>query len=107
MLPSVHQSKDEEMLRECDEYIARLRLSIDMRIAKMREINEVISGDQIWTMISHSLETFSLLDVRDTLILSYLKFHSKPLLNLNTAALTCSILREVELLEKLISFFIN
>ncbi|KAL5263258.1 hypothetical protein ACHWQZ_G008592 [Mnemiopsis leidyi] len=55
-------SKDEEMLRECDEYIARLRLSIDMRIAKMRDINDNISSDQIWTLISHSLETFSLLD---------------------------------------------
>lgn len=61
---SSNHSKDEEMLRECDEYISRLRLSIDMRIEKMRKINETISSDQIWTLISHSLETFSLLDVR-------------------------------------------
>ena len=73
---SVTQSKDEEMLRECDEYIARLRLSIDMRIAKMREINDSISSDQIWALISHSLETFSLLDVRHfiRIVRSILKF---------------------------------
>ena len=59
-----HQPKDEEMLRECDEYISRLRLSIDMRIEKMKRINKTISSDQIWTLISHSLETFSLLDVK-------------------------------------------
>ena len=61
----MHPSQEtEEIMKECDEYLSRLRLSIDVRLQKLRDINQNINNDKIWLLKSNSLEAFSLLDVR-------------------------------------------
>ena len=61
----------EEILRECDEYLTRLRLSIDVRVQKMRDIEADISNENLWQLIGNSLEAFSLLDVSHRLAKLY------------------------------------
>lgn len=56
--------ENDEIVRECDKYLARLRLSIDVRLEKMRAINKTVTENQIWILISNALEAFSLLEVR-------------------------------------------
>ena len=51
------------VLKECDEFLSRLRLSVDLRIEKMNSISEDMTNDQLWSLITHALEAYSLLDV--------------------------------------------
>jgi len=84
----------EELFSECDEYLSRLRLSIDMKIEKMRQIRATISHDQILDLINLSLELFSLLDTAEQYELFVYNFNKRIREKKNTLASISNTLKE-------------